>query len=183
MEQPSLVYEIELKALLSEEKYKQLCSELPSKMRLFNEETIYTTRYRPGDLRLRHSDKRLEIICKDGDPTKISRKEVKIPLYSQEQLDYLAPMFRLLGFNPDPSWTKHKREFEYDFKGFTYVVCLQNIEKFAYIMEVEFLSEKDDSAIHEPNLRAIIQELGCEPIEPADFSRRIKEYIDANRHS
>jgi hypothetical protein len=183
MEQPSLVYEIELKALLSEEQYKRLCSELPSKMRLFNEETIHTTRYRPGDVRLRSSDKRLEIICKDGDPTKISRKEVKIPLREEDKLDYFAHMFGLIGLTPDPSWTKHKREFEYDFKGFTYVVCLQHIENFAYIMEVEFLSENDDSVIHEPNLRAIIQELGCEPINPADFSQKIKEYIDRYRHS
>lgn len=96
MSQPSSFYEIELKALLSEEQYHRLYFELPQKMRMINEETIHTTRYRPGDIRLRHSDKTLEIVCKDGDPTKVCRKEVKIPLVSSDQLGYFAQVFDLL---------------------------------------------------------------------------------------
>lgn len=181
MMQPSVLYEIELKALLSKGQYDRLYSELPQRMRMINEETIHTTRYRPGDVRLRHSDKTLEIVCKESDPTKICRKEVRIPLASKEQLDYFTQVFDLLHMQFDPPWIKDKQEFEYPVNGFTYVVCLQHIRNFAYILEVEFLSETDTSQIHEPNLRRIVSELGCEPIEPGDFSERIMKYIEQNK--
>jgi len=181
MLKPASFYEIELKSLLSKEQYEKLFEELPQKMKLINEETIHTTRYRPGDLRLRHSDKTCEIVCKEGDVTKISRREVKIPLVSKEKINYFSQIFKLLDFRPDPSWTKHKKEFEYHFNGFSYIICLQHIEKFAYVLEVEFLSDEDNSHIHEPNLRAIFKELGCDPINPEDFLNKIQEYIKENR--
>lgn len=178
--QPSSFYEIELKSMLSQEEYNRLSSELPKKMKMINEETIHTKGYMPGDIRLRYSDKTLEIVCKEGDPTKICRKEVKIPLSSMQQLEYFEQIFELLNMRANPPWTKDKREFEYLFNGFTYVVCLQNIHNFAHVLEVEFLSDTDTSQIHEPNLRAIIAELGCKPIDPRDFSERIRKYIEEN---
>lgn len=179
--EPESFYEIEMKALLSQKEYNRLYNELPNEMKLINEETINTTRYYPGDLRLRHSDKTIEVVCKEGDPTKICRKEVRIPLSSKEKLDHFAQVFELMELKTHPSWVKHKREFEYNFKGHNYIICLQHIENFAYILEVEFLSEKDDSDFHEPNLKAIIEELGCEPIDPEDFSTRISQYIKENK--
>jgi len=180
MAQPKSFFEIELKALLSEEKYKKLTDELPKKMKKINEEIIFTTRYRPGDIRLRHSDKTIEIVCKEGDPTKISRKEIVLPLPTKEYLEHFAQALEMLDFTFDPPWEKHKQEFMHKHKGYEYVVCVQHIKNFAYILEVEFLSENDDAHIHEPNLREIIESLGCEPINPEDFSKKIKAYIKKN---
>lgn len=177
----SYFYEIELKSLLSKGQYERLYAELPKRTRLFNEETIHTTRYRPSDIRLRYSDKAVEVVWKEGDPTKISRRELKIPLRYRKMLEYFSKILAFLNFHPDPPWTKHKREFEYEYGGFRYIVCLQNIENFAYILEVEFLGKRDDSNLHEPNLRNIIEKFGCEPIDPKDFSDRIKRYIEGNR--
>lgn len=181
MQKPESFYEIELKSLLTKEKYQQLLSELPKKLKVINKETIHTTRYRPGDVRLRHSDKTIEIVCKEGDVTQISRKEIKIPLVSKEKLSYFSQIFDMLGFKPDPPWLKHKEEYIYKFKDFDYVVCIQHIENFAYILEVEFLSQTNNAEIHEPNLKEIIRELGCEPINPAEFSEKIKDYIKENK--
>jgi len=85
---------------------------------------------------------------------------------------------KLLGviFPPAPPWTKHKLEFEYPLGNLFYIICLQHIENFAYLMEVEFLSNKDDSYIHRANLLKIIKDFGAEPIEPKYFRRRIKDY-------
>lgn len=175
------LYEIEMKSILSKEKYEQLAKELPSKMKVINEEKIHTTKYTPGDIRLRYSDKMFEIVCKEGDATKVCRKEIRLPLHTKEQLDKFGEMLTLMNFKPDPSWTKNKIEFEYFLNGFPYVICLQNIENFQYILEVEHMSEKDDSEIHKPNLVKIIKELGCEPIEPKEFSKRIAKYIQENK--
>ncbi|MBU0461608.1 MAG: hypothetical protein KJ574_03400 [Nanoarchaeota archaeon] len=177
-------YEIELKALLLREQYDRLGSELPKRLRLVNEDTIHTTRYRPGDIRLRHSPKTLEMVMKEGDPTKICRRERIMRFKTMEAFEGMAAHFRdNPDYKADPPWMKYKREFECSFQGYTYVICLQDIKDFAYVLEVEHLSEVDDSQIHEPNLRAIIQRLGCEPIDPADFTRRIDEYIQSNRRA
>jgi hypothetical protein len=55
-------------------------------------------------------------------------------------------------------------------------VCLQHIENFAYILEVEFIADVNNFFTHEPNIREIIKELGCEPINPIDFLKRVDEY-------
>lgn len=175
-----MFYEIELKSLLTREQYETLSKELPQRMRLFNEDVIHTTKYTPGDVRLRHSPKIHEIVCKEADPTKICRKEITIPLNSRHDLFYFAQMFELMGLRPDPPWVKHKQEFKTYRNGYEYVVCLQDIENFGYLLEVEFLSDKDTSKVHEPNLRAIIKSLGCEPINPEEFLQMIMEYIRIN---
>ena len=123
----------------------------------------------------------IEIVCKEGNPSEICRKEVKIPLASKEYLKHFEQAFALLDMKADPSWLKHKQEFLYPLNGFDYIICLQHIHNFAYILEVEFLSKTNTSNIHEPNLRKIITELNCEPINPEDFQERIKEYIERNK--
>jgi len=181
MAEPDSFYEIELKALMSEEKYKKLLEELPEKFKLINEDTIHTQKYTPGDIKLRHSDKIIELVCKEEDPTKSSRKEVTIPLASKDELGRFSQVLSVLNFKQDPPWITHKKEFEIDFEGHKYTMCLQHIENFAYILEVEFLSKKDEVEIHEPNLKEIIQQLGLEPINAEDFSARIQKYIEDNK--
>jgi hypothetical protein len=143
---------------------------------------IYTTRYRPGDVRLRHSAKTLEIVSKEGDPTVISRREIVIPVESKGHLDHFSQVLESVGCASDPPWTKHKQEFTILHKGFEYVVCLQDIKNFAYIIEVEHLSETDDRDVHEPNIREIFAILGVEPIDPKNFTERINKYIKENKN-
>lgn len=175
-------YEIEMKALISEEDYNRLRSELPRNHELLTEETTITTRYRPHDVRLRSSNKgKYEIIFKEGDPTSLCRLETIAYLKSEEDLEKLKASFPLIGFKPDPPWTKHKLEVRYNLSGYFYVVCVQHIENFTHLLEVEHKSKKDDSEIHRPNLEKIIRNLGCVPIDPKDFTGRINEYIAKNQ--
>ncbi|MBU0635580.1 hypothetical protein KKE06_00980 [Candidatus Micrarchaeota archaeon] len=171
-------FEIELRALLSQKQYARLSQELSQKMKLINEDTIYTTQYRPGHIKLKYSNKAIEIVCKDGSPLALSRKEIRIPLESKEQLDSFAQILTQLKLTADPAWISHKKEFEYAFGGFTYLISLQHIENFAFLVEVEFLSEKNDSRIHEPNIRAILKELDCEPVNNQKFAQKIQAYRD-----
>ncbi len=173
-------YEIEMKALLTEEQYIMLVQKLPAISKEINIETMHTTRFRPGDLRVRHSEKRNEIIFKDGDATTLSRKEITIPIESKEQLDKFEMMFKMLKYQADPSWTKHKKEYEYEYKGVTYVFSLQNIQNFAKILEVEVMADSDQADLYEDNMKAIIRDLGLEPINKEEFKEKIKDYIKNN---
>jgi adenylate cyclase class IV len=174
------MFEIEIKALLSEEKYNQLKEQLPKQFEQINHETLHTTRYNPGDVRLRYSDTTAEVVIKTGEPTTVSRQETIVPVASKEELQRIARIFELLLFAADPPWTNEKHEFICKRNGYTYVLSLQNIERFARILEVEHMSETED-ATHEETIKQIITELGCEPIDPADFKERIAEYIKNNR--
>jgi hypothetical protein len=173
-------YEIELRAVLSEEQYLRLSNELSQNQKLINEETVHTTKYskegRQEDIRLKHSDKTTEIIIKRGDTTEISRKETRIPFMSMEQLDYFSKGLIESGFKADPPWIEHKKEFEYSFNGFIYVISLQDVKNFAYIIEIEFLSKNNEVHIHEPNIKSIMKKLGCEPVNPDEFMSKINEY-------
>ena len=85
------------------------------------------------------------------------------------------------GYKADPPWTKHKKEFIYPYGGFEYIVCLQHIENFAKILEVEFMDQMPDIEIHEPNIREVIKQLGLEPIDSAEFIKKIDKYIKDNK--
>ena len=176
-----MVYEIELKALLTKEQYHGLLDRLTNEFKLINEDTIHTTRYRPGDIRFRYSPKICEIVQKEGDPTMICRKETREDVNDRDELRRREEALKAQDYKPDPPWIKHKKEFLYPYNGFDYVVCLQDIENFAYILEVEFMSNTPDLKTHEPNIRAVTKELSLEPIEPVEFLRMIQEYIETNR--
>lgn len=182
---PERFFEIELKALLTKEEFERLSVELPRKLEKINEDIMHTTRYRrnggPEDVRVRHSDKVFEIISKKGDVTRLAREEIRIPLPSRESAEYFHTVLKDAGLQADPPWIKHKVEYKISFNGFEYIVCLQHIKNFAYILEVEYVSEKDESEAHRSNIVKIIESLGCRPINPDEFSLRVKEYIKNKR--
>ncbi|MFA5188865.1 MAG: hypothetical protein WC460_05885 [Patescibacteria group bacterium] len=179
---PENFYEIELKSVFDKAKYDQLNDYLNSneKFKLFNTESITTEFYKADadktDIRLRNSDKTIELVCKKGLVTKICRKEIKIPLASMEHLEHLKQVLDFLPLEKQPKTLKHKQEFIYKFRDYDYCLCLQHIENFAYLLEVEFLADKDDSELHEPNLLAILKELGLELIDGEKFLKRVEDY-------
>jgi CYTH domain-containing protein len=179
---PEVFFEIELKSVFDREKFDQLNELLNNseKYKLFNKESITTHFYKADadktDVRLRHSDETIELVCKKGLVTRICRKEIKIPLSSMDKLEHLQQVLDFLPLDKQLKTLKNKQEFIYDFNGYEYILCLQHIENFAYLLEVEFLAEQDDSQIHEPNLRAILAELDLELINSEKFLKRVDDY-------
>ena len=174
-------YEIELKALITKEQYEKFSETLPKEYTKINDDLIHSTRYRPGDIRLRYSNRIFELVHKSGDPTYIVRKETKLSFDNKEDFDKMCDLFNELNLQQDPPWVKLKQEFEIQLDGFKYIICLQNIKDFAYIIEVEYLSETEDYIVHERNIRSIFKRLNIEPIDPKDFNDRITKYIVANK--
>jgi hypothetical protein len=167
--------EIEIKALLTEEKYSELKSLLPKRFRKVNEDNITTIKFKPHDVRVRYSEKLREVVFKEGDPTMYSRKEISINLRDMEDCHRMISLLESLGLEHEPSWTREKQEFVCEVDGNEYVLSLQFIPNFAYILEAEIMA--DDAELHIPRLKRIISGLGCEPIEPEEFKEKINEYI------
>lgn len=87
-----------------------------------------------------------------------------------------------LGFKADPSWTKKKEELICNYEEHEYTLSLQHIQIFACLLEAEILCEKNDESIHVPNLKKILSDLGCEPIEAEEFKEKIQKYIRDNKN-
>jgi len=167
--------EIEIKSLLTKEKYHQLKESLPKRFKKIDEDFITTFRFKPKDIRVRFSDKIAEMVFKDKDPAAISRKEISINLKDKDECLKMIDLLRELGFKDDPSWTKEKEEFICNYDGFEYTLSLQFIENFAYLIEAEIISDNPEK--HIPNLKNILSDLGCEPIDPDEFKEKINSYV------
>src|SRR3989338_10098633 len=183
--------EIEIKSLLTKEKYQELKTVLPQKFQKINRDSITTIRFKPKDIRIRYSDKLNELVFKDGDPTHFSRTELTINLKDKEDCQQMIYLLKELGFKDDPSWIKHKEEFVLDYAGNEYTLSLQHIENFAYLLEAEIMlkdgqtegqldSQTEKELVHIENLKKILTSLGCTPIETREFNEKISQYIQKN---
>jgi len=180
---PEIFYEIELKALLDEKGYQRLDKLLSadSRFKLFNSETIKTSFFKDrekNDVRLRISDETCEFVYKKGLVKEYCRKEIKIPLPNKETLDCFIEVMRNLPLHAERGTLKHKKEYFYNYNGYDYIVCLQHLENFAYILEVEFLAKtQDESEMHIKNIHKIFDELGVEVINGEKFMERLYYYV------
>jgi len=168
--------EVEIKALLTEERYRYLKGLLPARFQKVNDDNITTIKFRPHDVRVRYSDKKREVIFKSGDddPAAVSREEISIPLQTQEDCDKMVALLDAVGLSQHPTWTTEKQEFLCEMAGNQYTLSLQNIPNFAYILEAEAIT--DEPSKHIPNLKKLIASLGCTPIEPDEFREKVREY-------
>ena len=180
---PEIFYEIELKALLNEAEYKRIDNLLAndSRFKLFNTESIKTSFFKDrekNDVRLRLSDKTCEFVYKKGLVKEYCRLEIKIPLQNKETLEHFIKVMRLLPLHAERGTLKHKKEYLYNYKGYDYVVCLQYLENFAYILEVEFLAEtQDESEMHIKNIQEIFDDLKVTVIDGEKFMDRVYQYV------
>jgi hypothetical protein len=174
-------YEIELKALLSKDQYESL-SELLNKYYVkINDDVIHTTRYRPGDVRLEYSNRIFELICRDVDVSKICRKELKLSFDTKEEFDNMVDIFKELKLQTDSAMETHKQDFEYILDDIKYIICLQDIKNFAYVLEVEVLTDEPNTPLHEKNIRTIFANLKVQAIDPKEFNDKITRYIWQNK--
>jgi len=183
--QSKFSYEIELKSLLSDKEYDSLKERLPNLMKLINKESLHTSKFiskNKDDIRLRYSKKRFELVHKKGKVTDFARKESTIKLQSKEEIDTFLNIFRALNFTEEPGWITHRRDFEYGFDNKIYSVSLQNTENFAKLLEVEFVTEKEsDIDFYKTQIKKIIENLGCKPIDSDEFNQEITKYIEKNK--
>ncbi len=169
--------EIEIRALLDKEKYEQIKKELEETYEKKNEDTITTVKFKPKDIRIRYSEKLQEIVFKDKDPTSLARKEITVNLQNKTDCFEMIKLLGEFGLEQDPSWKTIKQEFTHEYNGINYTLSLQHIENFAYILEAEILADQEDEEKHISNLKHILKNLKCEPIEPEEFKQKIKAYV------
>ncbi len=177
-----MVHEIEVRAVLTEQRYNELKKELPQKFKQVDKDTITTVRFRPRDVRVKYSNQGCDFVYKDEDVMKFSRNEITVKLASDKDGKAMEEALKKLGFKHDPPWIKEEQDFVCELDGHTYSLCLQHIVNFAYVLEAEIVCEKNEEEKHVPNLKALLASLGCEPIGVQEYRSMINEYIKKNEN-
>lgn len=177
-----MAHEIEIRAVLTEQKYEELKKLLPQKFKQVNNDTITTVRFRPKDVRVKYSNKGCEFVCKDEDVMKFSRNELTVKLSSEKDGKAMEEALKRLGFNHDPPWIKEEHDFVCEFEGNKYSLCLQHIRNFAYVLEAEIVCEDNEEEKHVPVLKKLLSSLGCEPIGIQEYRAMINDYIKKNEN-
>ena len=121
------------------------------------------------------------MVCKDGDATKMCRKELKLSFDTQEEFDNMSNIFKELRIQNDSVLLTHKQDFEYILDDIKYTISLQDIKNFAYVLEVEISTDDPNMPLHEKNIRTIFKELKVQAIEPKEFNDKITRYMWQNK--
>ncbi|MCC7570056.1 hypothetical protein KO465_01775 [Candidatus Micrarchaeota archaeon] len=178
--------EHEIRAVLTKEKYDELNKLFNDKYNKILDDKSITEKFRMDavgkDIRIRYSENISEMVIKSNDPTNVSRLETSIYLKSAEDCKKMIEFLGEAGLKQDPPWLKTKQEFEMIYNGKKYVLSLQHIEKFAYILEVELQTENfTEEHLYEMN--QILRMFGCSRVDANLFKKMIKEYINTHQKS
>ena len=174
-------YEIEWKAFLTEEKYKELLSYFSKNHRLISEDEVYTIKFEhpsgQGDIRLRKHLDYFELVLKDKNADSLSRKETTIKLASEKEFNDFKLIFEGLKLKSFVPWITYRKDFEFIYENYSYEISIQNIENYAKLIKVEFLTDIDnDKKIHEKNIKNILRKFGCEPVSPVQLIETVEDY-------
>jgi adenylate cyclase class IV len=173
-------YELELKALLTEEKYNSLLELLSKNYTKVNDDIIYNKRYRPGDIRLRYSNRVYELVKKEL-LTDIASKKIVFKFEDKEEFEAMQDVFDSLQLQSDPISLKHNQEFHFPIEQYAYTICLQDIKNFTYFIEIKIQVDDENFLVHELNIKSIFKKLNLEPTSPKELSNEITKYILKNK--
>ena len=93
-------YEVELKALLTKEQYDSLLTYLSKDYIKIDDDIVYNKRYRPGDIRLRYSNRVFELVKKELINEYVCRKTV-FSFDNKDDFDKMQDVFDNLQLNSD----------------------------------------------------------------------------------
>jgi len=164
--------EVELRSLISEEKYRELI-EFFSKEGKFLNEDEQTTYYFdcPEDLRIQKNKFYSKIWLKKGNLHDEAREEIEIK-YDKEKFEDLEKLFLSLGYGVEIKWFRKRSTF--DWEGIKAMV--DYTKGFGYILELEKMSDeagKDSALIF---LKQKLSDLGIQVTGKEKFDEKYEYY-------
>ena len=172
-------HEIEMRAVLADEQYSYLKIELPKIMHLLKHDNFTTYKFvsENNSIMIRYSDSYAEMVVKEGVVTTVTRKESTINFSSKDDALKMVELLRQLSIHEEPHWFTDKTEFSYEYLGYDYTASLQDIERFAKILEVEHLGNRDEEELHIRNIKEIFAKFDITPVPAKEFKEMVKKYI------
>ena len=158
--------EVELKVIISEEKYKELL-EFFNKEGEFVKKDYQETYYFEGDedLRIQKNDYFGKIVWKSGKIHDHHREEIEVK-FDKEDFEKMEKLFGFIGYLVEIKWFRNRHEFKWK----DIDITVDNTKGYAHIIELEKMSTEENKLKTEELLKERLKELGLE--------LTLREYFD-----
>lgn len=167
-----MVYEVELRSFVSEEKYLELI-EFFDKEAEFKAENFQETHYFDcgKDLRIQKGNDYSKIWFKEGNMHEGQRKEIELML-KKEDFEKAEELFLDLGFGIKIKWFRKRREYVWG----EFSVCLDKTKGYGFIIEIEKLCSEKEKDYYEKLIREKFKELGVKITPKSELDEKFHYY-------
>jgi len=167
-----MVYEVELRSFISEDKYLELADFFNKNAQFLNESDQETHYFDCNkDLRIQNNDSYSKIWLKSGKMHDEQRKEIELRL-KKEDFSKVQELFSELGFKVKIKWFRKRKE--YCWEGFN--VCLDYTKGYGYIIEIEKLCGEADKDFCEKSIKSQFSKLGIKLTAKEEFGKKFQHY-------
>lgn len=164
--------EVEVRAFINDEKYKELESYFEKNAKLITEDE-QETHYLSGekDIRIQKNKNYAKIWMKHGQIHDDFREEIEIKT-EKENFGELEKLFRALDYSTEIKWFRKRKEYIWE----DITVCLDNTKGYGKIIELEKMTnDKQKEQIHE-FLKSKLSELKVELTPKEEFKNKYEDY-------
>lgn len=164
--------EVEIRALVTKEKYAELRERLDAECEFSGEEHQVSYYFdAPVDLRAQESDTYSKIWMKSGAMHEGSRKELELQ-FAKQDIAVAKELFTALGFPVNIIWDRKRRTYRSD----DITICLDDTKGYGYIIEVELMSNEGEEGASRERLLALFKKYAVDETPKAEFDAKFADY-------
>ncbi len=165
--------EVELRSLISKEKYNELLKFFQNLNLQYKEELHETYYFDTKDhLRIYRTNKEAILLFKKGKIHDEIKEEIEIK-FNRDEFENLEKLFLHLGLKIQAKWFRKRIEFKWD----NINVCLDDTKGYGYIIELEILSNEKDKNKDLEILNNKLKELNINITPREEFDKKYEDYL------
>jgi predicted adenylyl cyclase CyaB len=164
--------EVEIRALITSEKYEELKRRLDAECEFLGEEHQVSYYFdAPVDLRAQESDTYSKIWMKGGAMHDGSRKELELR-FAKKDIVVAKELFASLGFPVNIVWDRKRRTYRVD----DITLCLDETKGYGCIIESELMAGEGDEEDARERLLSLFKKYDLEETPKAVFNVKFADY-------
>ncbi len=165
--------EVELRSLISKEKYNELLNFFKKLNLQFTEDFHETFYFDTKDhLRIYRTNKEAVLLFKKGRIHDEIKEEIEIK-FKREEFEDLEKLFLHLGLKIQAKWFRKRIEFKWNDTN----VCLDDTKGYGYIIELEKISDELNKNKDLEELKKKIKELNIHLTPKEEFDKKYEDYL------
>ncbi len=164
--------EVEIKAILSKERYEELLEFFKQNAKFVKEdfqETFYFDEN--SNLRIQRSNNEAKLWHKSGNVHDEFMEEIEIPA-KRENFENMEKFLNKLGHSVKIKWLRKRNEFDWD----GIKVCIDYTKGYAYIIELEKMSDEENKQKTLNELKEKLNELNIPLTPKEEFNEKYNSY-------
>ena len=169
-----MAIEVEVKGIISKERYEELLNFFKKEGKFINEDNQETHYFETkDDLRIQKNDFFSKICFKEGELHDEFREEIDIKC-KKDEFDNLKRLFDNLGYGVLVKWFRKRHTYEWE--GFT--VTLDDTKGFGNIIEIEKVTTDEDKETALNLIKEKFQKLGIPISSKEELKKKFEHYRD-----